>query len=149
MVEQAALVAPDHGSPTVTMQYANLMSLVRGARGSEAADDEHVALGERLQGISSYELEVPARTLSEILEAHRIRHVDLLCLDLEGYEPTALRGLDLARHRPTFILVEVWDRAAVDEQLARLYEPLATLSHHDVLYRLRRRRRRGAIARRA
>jgi len=30
IVEQAALVAPDHGSPTVAMRYANLMSLVRG-----------------------------------------------------------------------------------------------------------------------
>jgi len=137
IVEQAALVAPDHGSPTVAMRYANLMSLVCGARGSDAADREHVAEGERLQGLSSYELEVPARTLSEILDAHRVRHVDLLSLDLEGYEPAALRGLDLERHRPTFILVEAWDRAAIDEQLERRYEPLAELSHHDVLYRLR------------
>jgi len=139
LVEQAALVAPDHGSPTIAMRYANLMSLVRGARGSEAADHEHVAAGEHLQGISSYELEVPARTLSEVLDAHRIRHVDLLCLDLEGYEPAALRGLDLERHQPTFILVEIWDRPAIDEQLAELYEPLAELSHHDMLFRLRRR----------
>jgi FkbM family methyltransferase len=137
LVEQAALVAPDHGAPTVAMRYANLMSLVRGARGSDAADREHVAAGERLQGIASYELEVPARTLSAVLDAHRVRHVDLLCLDLEGHEPAALRGLDLARHRPTFILVEAWDRPAIDEQLGRLYAPLAELSRHDVLYRLR------------
>jgi FkbM family methyltransferase len=137
IVEQAALVAPDHGAPTVAMRYANLMSLVQGARGSDAADREHVAAGERLQGIESYELEVPARTLSAILDAHHVRHVDLLCLDLEGYEPAALRGLDLERHRPTFILVEAWDRPAIDEPLGRLYAPLAELSRHDVLYRLR------------
>jgi FkbM family methyltransferase len=143
-VEQAALVAPDHGSPTVAMRYANLMSLVQGARGSEDADREHVAEGERLQGVSSYELAVPARTLSEVLDAHGVRHVDLLSLDLEGYEPAALRGLDLERHRPSFILVEAWDRAAIDAQLGRRYEALAELSRHDVLYRLRRSRARWA-----
>ena len=144
IVEQVALVAPDHGAPTVAMRYANLMSLVPGARGSEDADRAHVAEGERLQGVSSYALEVPARTLSELLDAHRVRRVDLLSLDLEGYEPTALRGLDLERHRPAFILVEAWDRDAIDEQLGRRYEPLAQLSRHDVLYRLRRSRARWA-----
>ncbi len=142
VVEEAALVAPDHGSETVAMRYANLMSLVQGARGSDAADREHIAAGERAQAIDSYELEVPARTLSAILDAHGMDRVDLLCLDLEGYEPAALRGLDLTRHRPRFMLVEVWDRAAVDELLGSVYEPLAELSRHDVLYRLRRRPRR-------
>lgn len=142
IVEQVALVAPDHGSSTVAMRYANLMSLVRGARGSEEADREHVAEGARLQGVAAYELEVPARTLSALLDAHGVRRVDLLSLDLEGYEPTALRGLDLERHRPRFILVEAWDRAAIEERLGRDYEALAELSRHDVLYRLRARRRR-------
>jgi len=137
IVVQAALVGPDHRAPTVAMHYANLMSVVAGARGSDAEDRAHVEEGERLQGIASYALEVPARTLSAILDEQRVTHVDLLCLDLEGYEPAALRGLDLARHRPTFILVETWDRAAIDEQLDRFYEPLAELSHHDVLYHLR------------
>lgn len=137
IVEQAALVAPEHASPTVRMRYANLMSVVEGARGSAAADRAHAEEGERLQGIAGYDLEVPARTLSAVLDAHDIRHVDLLCLDLEGHEPAALRGLDLARHRPAFILVEAWDRPAIDELLGRRYEALAELSRHDVLYRLR------------
>ncbi|MDP8908252.1 MAG: FkbM family methyltransferase, partial [Chloroflexota bacterium] len=146
VVEQAALVAPDHEQPTTAMRYANLMSLVHGARGSADADREHVAEGERLQGVSSYELEVPTRPLSAILDDHRVRRAELLCLDLEGYEPEALRGLDPERH-PTFILVEVWDRAATDEQLQRLYEPLAELSRRDVLYRLRARARCARVSR--
>jgi FkbM family methyltransferase len=138
-VVQAALVAPDHAAPTVAMRYANLMSLVPGAQGSADADAQHVARGEQLQGVTSYELEVPARTLSAILDAHAVRHVDLLSLDLEGYEVPALRGLDLARHRPDFILVEAWDRPGVEALLGERYEVLAELSHHDVLYRRRAR----------
>ncbi|MEA2249447.1 MAG: hypothetical protein QOH46_3976, partial [Solirubrobacteraceae bacterium] len=61
-VEQAALVSPDHEAPTARMRFAHLMSVVEGARGSEAEDRRHVELGEQLQGISSYEVEVPART---------------------------------------------------------------------------------------
>lgn len=136
-VVQAALVAPGHGAPTIAMRYANLMSLVPGAQGSPAADAEHVELGERLQGVTSYELEVPARTLSAILDAHAVQSVDLLSLDLEGYEVPALRGLDLARHRPAFILVEAWDRPGIEALLGERYDVLAELSHHDVLYRLR------------
>ncbi len=145
IVEQVALVAPDHGAATVAMRYANLMSVVEGARGSDADDRRHVALGEQRQEIAGYELEVPARTLSAILDEHGVERIDLLCLDLEGYEPNALRGLDLDRHRPAWLLVEVWDGPAIDELLAPRYEPVAQLSHHevaerphrDVLYRLR------------
>jgi len=136
-VVQAALVAPDHPAPTIAMRYANLMSLVPGAQGSADADAEHVARGEQLQGVTSYELEVPARTLSAVLDAHAVRHVDLLSLDLEGYEVSALRGLDLACHRPDHILVEAWDRPGVEALIGERYEVLAELSHHDVLYRLR------------
>jgi FkbM family methyltransferase len=140
IVEQAALVGPDHEGPTITVRYANLMSVVRGARGGEAEDRRHVAQGEELQGVSTYELEAPARTLSAVLDAHGVARIDLLCLDLEGYEPQALRGLDLERRRPEWIMVEAWDRAAVDALLAPRYDPVALLSHHDVLYRRRARR---------
>jgi FkbM family methyltransferase len=145
IVEQVALVAPDHGATTIAMRYANLMSVVEGARGSDADDRRHAELGEQLQGISSYELRAPARTLSAILETHGVERIDLLCLDLEGYEPTALRGLDLDRHRPAWMLVEAWERPAIDDLLAPWYDPVAELSRHevaelphgDVLYRRR------------
>jgi FkbM family methyltransferase len=137
IVEQAALVGPDHDSPTVTVHYANLMSVVPGARGSDVEDRLHVQRGEQLQGLSTYEAQAPARTLSAVLDAHGVERVDLLCLDIEGYEPTALSGLDLDRHRPMWILVEVWDRPAIDEVLRPRYHEVAQLSHHDVLYRAR------------
>jgi FkbM family methyltransferase len=141
IVEEAALVDPAHGSDTVGMHFAHLMSVVEGARGSDAEDRRHVQLGEKLQGITSYDLQAPARTLSSILDAHGIRRIDLLSLDLEGYEPAALRGLDLERHRPAWLLVEVWDRSTIEEIVDRWYVRVAELSELDVLYRARHRPR--------
>jgi FkbM family methyltransferase len=137
IVEQAALVAPEHGAPTVTVRYANLMSVVAGARGGEDEDRRHVARGEALQGVTTYDVEAVASTLDALLDRHRIDAVDLLCLDLEGYEPQALQGIDLERRRPEWIMVETWDRAEIDRLLLPFYDVAGRLSHHDVLYHRR------------
>jgi FkbM family methyltransferase len=140
IVEQAALVASDYPQPTIEMRFANLMSVVEGARGSADADREHVELGVELQALAdTYTVDVPAQTLSSLLDRHGLDDVDLLVLDLEGYEAQALRGLDLERHQPRHILVEVWDTEAIEAALGDQYEQVARLSHHDVLYRSGRR----------
>ncbi len=50
---------------------------------------------------------VPAMTLSSILEANKIKKVDMWSLDIEGYELEALKGLDFSRWQPRYILVEL------------------------------------------
>jgi hypothetical protein len=89
---------------------------------------------------------VPATTLSGLLDRVGSPSVDFMSLDLEGYEAAALRGLDLERHRPALLLVEISrDRQAIDDLLDGSYEPIAELSDHrsetppwyDVLYRAR------------
>jgi FkbM family methyltransferase len=136
IVENCALVADSRATPEVTMNYCNLMSVVRGAMTAEA-EREHIEKGCAVQKVESYELTVPGRTLSEVLDAHRIARVDFFSLDVEGYELEALRGLDLARHRPRFLLVETRDRTALEAHIGAHYETIAELSHHDVLYRAR------------
>ena len=55
-------------------------------------------------------------------------------------EPMVLRGLDLARHAPRFLLVEVRhsQREEIDALLEGVYRPTACLTlladHSDVLY---------------
>lgn len=134
-VAQAALVPLGHHEVSVEMRYCNLMSLVAGAMKSPEADAEHVRLGAEVQQVETYTLHVPARALSEILDAHAIEQVDFLSLDVEGFELQALQGLDFARHRPTFMLVEARFRDEIDRFLAGRYERVTDLSHHDVLYR--------------
>jgi FkbM family methyltransferase len=113
------------------------MSLVKGAMKSPQDEQRHIAAGEACQAIESYNLRVPARTLGDILDDHSIGDVDLLSLDVEGFEAQALMGLDFARRRPRYILVEARFRAEIDSILHPHYVTLAALSHHDVLYRRR------------
>lgn len=148
-VEQAALVAADYAAQHIRMTYCNRSSIVEGGRGNAAADRDWVERCRRLPdqtGLEPYSVDVPARTLSSLLDDHRITHVDFLSLDLEGYEANALRGVDFERHRPTMLLVEVSrEREAIDAAVAPWYVEVAQLSDHsshdppwcDVLYRAR------------
>jgi FkbM family methyltransferase len=137
IVENAALVPREFAQPYIEMRYCNLMSLVKGAMKSAEVEQRHIAAGEACQAIESYNLRVPAKTLSDILDEHLIGAVDLLSLDVEGFEAQALLGLDFARHRPRYILVEARFRVEIDAVLDPHYVAIAELSHHDVLYRSR------------
>lgn len=135
-----ALVARDFTESSVMMQYANLMSCVDGALASEAEQKSQIELGVKWQDLSgTYTVTVPARTLTSVLdEADTPAEFDLLSLDVEGYERFVLDGLDLARYRPKFILVESRFYAAeVHSMLSGLYELVERPSPHDSLYRRR------------
>src|SRR5258708_2008369 len=132
-VEAGALVplAADNGS--VAMTYCGLMSVVDGGWADPGAERAHVEAGLKVQAIErSYRVTVPGRSLSSLLDRHGFTRVDLLSLDVEGFERQALEGLDFSRHRPRFILVEARFRADIDSVLLPLYDVLAQLSHHDV-----------------
>jgi FkbM family methyltransferase len=150
VVEEVALVASDYPHPTIRLHYADLMSVVDGARGGVRHDRAWAELGFRTPGNRPdpglpRTIEVPARPLSAVLCDHGMAHVDLLSVDVEGYEPEVIRGLDLDRHRPEWIVVEAWDAGAIDAALLGPYEKVAELcshelaghSWHDVLYRRR------------
>lgn len=139
-VVNCALVAEGHAATTVPMVYAGLMSIVAGAQGSAKGDERHVTSGERTQSLSRYSVDVPARTLSAILDETGAPAVDLLSLDVEGFELEALRGLDLERHRPALVLVEADDEeraAAIAAHLAPAYEPIGQPTAIDYAFRAR------------
>ncbi len=140
-VVECALVAPEGAGSPVSVRYGNTMSVVVGARGSEAEDTAWISQGLARADLASYEVTVPGRTLSEVLDDLAITHVDLLSLDLEGYELAALKGLDLDRHTPGLLLVEITQgesqREAIDARLAGHYEYVAQLSVRDHLFRAR------------
>ena len=135
IVENCALVASDADGESVPMTYCGLMSVVDGGWSDPAAERAHVDTGRQIQSLNTYQLDVPGRALSALLDKHKMSHVDLLSLDVEGFERQALEGLDLRRHRPRFILVEARFREEIDDLLLPYYEAIAQLSHHDVLYR--------------
>ncbi len=137
VVENCALVASDADGQSVPMTYCGLMSLVEGGWSDAAAERAHVETGQQIQSLTPYHVDVPGRSLSALLDQHNMTHIDLLSLDVEGFERQALEGLDLTRHRPRFILVEARFREEIDALLLPCYAAIAQLSHHDVLYRLR------------
>jgi FkbM family methyltransferase len=125
---------------TLRVTDCNLMSVVEGAFGDPNTVKRWVDRGLALQGLTeSTSVSAPCRTLSSILEERGDPHVDLLSIDVEGYEMRVLRGLDLRRHRPAYILVEVLITPLqhIQEYLDSFYSIVGHLSEGDVLFRLR------------
>ena len=134
-----ACVSFDYPNPNVEMAFASLMSVVKGSWSDSSKEQEHVAIGRQLEQITNpYNISVPARTLTSILDECQVSQIDLLSLDVEGYEAQVLRGLDLDRYQPQMMLIELRNRVEVDAVIAHRYEPVAQLSHHDVLYRVKK-----------
>ncbi|MGI8792720.1 MAG: FkbM family methyltransferase [Acidimicrobiales bacterium] len=78
---------------------------------------------------------VPTAPLSAIIDAAGISAaIDLVSLDVEGYELEVLSGLDLNRHRPQHLLIETVQPDAVLAALGHGYVRAATWSHHDHLF---------------
>jgi FkbM family methyltransferase len=137
IVENCALVDANADGQSVSMTYCGLMSVVDGGWREPEAERAHIESGRQIQSLTTYHLDVPGRSLSTLLDKHKIENVDLLSLDVEGFERQALEGLDLQRHRPRFILVEARFRDEIDRLLLPHYDVVAELSHHDVLYRVK------------
>jgi hypothetical protein len=49
---------------------------------------------------------VPARCLDDILQEHHVTRIDVMTIDVEGHEWEVLGGTDLARWKPTLLIVE-------------------------------------------
>jgi len=118
-VVNVALGPKDEDGSTLDLIEADLMTRVD--RGTESGTARRIS--------------VVMRPLSALLDEYAIRSIDFLSLDVEGFELVALRGLDLDRHTPEFILVETGDVTAVQGLLGNAYDYLEALSGHDHLFR--------------
>ena len=70
-----ALVPFEYNGSTIEMVYCDLMSLVKGARGSSDRDEAHIVAGRRYlnEGDAPYRVTVPARTLTSVLDSFAYR----------------------------------------------------------------------------
>lgn len=56
-------------------------------------------------------IQVPATTLERIMDQNAPdKQIDLLSLDTEGYELNILKGLNLNKYRPSYLLIEVYTK---------------------------------------
>ena len=135
VVAQVVLVSPEQSGTEIKIIDLDLMTLVANQSAGLIDTNSHIQLAEDVQGITADEITVRGTTLSELLEEQGNPHVTLFSLDVEGFEVDVLRGLDLARHKPDFILVETRGIDDVSLALGRHYDLIATLSHHDYLFK--------------
>jgi len=59
--------------------------------------------------ISWESIEVPVRTLDQLIARWEFPRLDLLCVDTEGTELDVLKGLDIKKWMPKVIVTECWD----------------------------------------
>ena len=111
------------------------MSLVADQSAGLIDTEKHIQLAEDVQQITAAEIMVRGVTLSELLEQQGNPKVTLFSLDVEGFEVDVLKGLNLSLHRPDFIVVETRGIDDVTNMLSSHYDLIATLSHHDYLFR--------------
>jgi FkbM family methyltransferase len=81
-------------------------------------------------------VEVPYRTMDELLEGHQ-GEVDVAVLDVEGHELELLRGFDLGQWRPKVLFIEQSDNDAplIEYMKAQPYMMLMVQVHNRVYVR--------------
>lgn len=139
-VERCALGSFALEGTALALHFGGLMTtaddaLPRRMLGGSAA--RHAAQGAAGIARDSYRFEAPVVALSTLIDRHALGSVDLLSLDVEGQEESALRGIDFDRHRIDHILIETVDPTMVAALLGPRYAVVARLANHDYLFRHR------------
>lgn len=137
-VFNCALVADDFREETITLINCDFMTVVKGQDGYE----DWVKKGEKVQNIKAEEIEVHATTLNKILDQYSkekpLGKIDLLVIDTEGYELNVLKGLDLNKYKPEYILIEINSQTKKDKIelfIGGKYLYVSNIGDVDVLYK--------------
>lgn len=69
--------------------------------------------------------DVPIRRLSTLIDEAGFVDIDLLSVDVEGYELETLSGLDFERHRPRMIILEALSAVGENQKAGQVRELLA------------------------
>jgi FkbM family methyltransferase len=132
-VFNCALVAPG-GPSSLTLSYGGPLSAELSKERLKRELDRGTCFGWE----ETYEVTVPARSLTAVLEQAGVQSIDFLTLDVEGAEVDVLRGLDFDRYSPRYLLVET---NGADQAIAEILEPrfafVEHFSENDAFYRRR------------
>jgi FkbM family methyltransferase len=97
----AACVSDEYNSDTISGDFNNVtMASVGGLR---TANYLGIEVDKNILKT------VPALTLNSILDSNNCTNIDFLSLDAEGYELEILKGLNLNKYRPKYMLIEIYN----------------------------------------
>jgi FkbM family methyltransferase len=131
----AALVSPNESGNSIKLIDVDLMTQVESSNSFEA-NEANLKAAENVQGIKRKEVTVIGRTLSEIIDDSPFASIDLLSLDVEGFELEVLRGITNESHYPKWILIETSNLEGVLQVIGKPYKLTEKLSEHDYLLKL-------------
>ena len=135
IVYNYALVENASKALTIQIHDAGLMSIVDDEKNPKLTEkhlNDAIAV-QRLDGIET--ISVPARTLESILDECHVPKIDFFSLDVEGYELNVLKGMNIDKYRPRFILVEMNEFDPINRFLEdNKYTIENKLSPKDYLY---------------
>ena len=137
--ENAACVSFEFPKDEMELTYSNLMTTPMEGSSDVVDRKLHAESGRKwLRGRETVKTFLAkARTLTSILmEAKAPPVIELLSLDVEGGEIEVLKGVDHAKYRFKWILVESRDEKRISEYLeAQGYRFHTKLTGHDYLFR--------------
>jgi FkbM family methyltransferase len=139
LVYNYALVSHDFPDSYIEMHYAGLMSVVENSLKTSENQEKHLADGLKIQKIDkSYSIKVPTLTLESILDSlPNLPLINFFSLDVEGYELDVLKGMNVQKYKPQYILIESRDLNEIQSFLSPCYEMIEKLSYHDYLFKLK------------
>jgi len=132
-VFSCACVSGEYKKKTIKIIYADLMSIVAGHKTKQ--EEEQFLCSAKQFCEKQFELEVPARTMTSILDECNVKDIDFMSLDVEGYELNVLKGLDLNKYQPSLLLIEAEGKELLEAHLKGRYVFVEKLSDHDYLYK--------------
>jgi FkbM family methyltransferase len=66
-------------------------------------------------------IEVPALTIDSLCEAYDIREIDLVQIDVEGYDYEVVKQIDLDKYRPAIVLYEHYHLRPEEREACELH----------------------------
>ncbi|HYX05971.1 MAG TPA: FkbM family methyltransferase [Bacteroidales bacterium] len=130
--------SPENSGLKKTIRYADLMSQVNGSLQNTNEENAHISRGIEIQDLNnSFKVDIECKTLSEIIDKSGFERFDFMSIDVEGHELQVLKGLDLNRHAPTYLLIETWDheRQEIIDYLDNYFFIEKYLTHKDILFK--------------
>lgn len=136
-VFEFALVSNNYTGTHINLYDCNTMSVTETTRFDI---NEWMKAGEDVQKITSEKISVPTITLNKLIENNGlIKEIDLLMIDVEGSEEEVLKGFDLIKYKPKYILIEIHTKdqqKALEDIFGKNYSLIKQIAYNDYLYKL-------------